>query len=121
MASALTTAAGLIEFVCAKGEAVTFTGVHRQSKTDPSPVPMTGWNGLVTVRNPDGTVAFTKAIVVTNGALGQYSWSMSGGASGDSFLSAIKRDVDIWRTDANNESEMGVGTLVITPNAKYGN
>lgn len=119
MATARTKSDGSLEFVVPKGEAVTFTGTHRVSPTDPTIVDVSAWHGDITIRDDAGTVLLTKT--VTFGANGTYAWSLTGGVAGESTTFVGTRKAEIWRTDSGQEEEVGRGTVMITPNAKYGN
>jgi hypothetical protein len=101
-----------------KGEAVTFTGTHQVSATDATPVDITGWTIVVTVKSKeDGSIVFTKPATVTNGPTGKYSWSV---VHADTNIRAGLRDVDAWRTDPGAERSMGQGSFTIAQDVLYG-
>ncbi len=109
--------AARVRFSVGKGEAVTFTGTHQAGPTNTTPVNIAGWTISVTVRNPDGTTLMTKAGTVTNGAAGQYSWSVT---ATDTTVTAGERDVEIWRTDSGSERIMAAGVFYIVPDVLNG-
>lgn len=98
----------------AVGESVTFTGTHQVGAGNTTPVNITGWTIIVTVRRRNGSLLFpAKTAAITNGPLGQYSWSV---ARADTVsLAPIDCGVDIWRTDAGAERQLAIGTLSLTP------
>lgn len=106
-----------MSFVVAKGEAVTFTGTHQKSAIDATPVDISGWGILVTVKDRLGATIFSKPGDVTNGPLGQYSWSV---VHADTNIVAASYDVDIWRTDAGSEREMDIGVFSVVGDVLYG-
>lgn len=112
--------AATVEFVMYRGETVTFPMVHRTSKDDPTPQDITGFTILMTVRNADGTTAFTVAGSITNAAKGQYTLTVTGGAAGQSDIASGKRDSDVQRTNAGSERVMAIGPFVILPDVKFG-
>lgn len=97
----------------AKGETVTFAGVHQVSADDATPVNITGWTIVATVRRRNGTLLFpAKSATVTNGPAGQYTWSV---ARADTLaLAPVDCRVDIWRTDAGSERQLALGRLALT-------
>lgn len=93
-----------------RGEARTFTGTHVTSATDTTPVNITGWTLSFTVRDANNQIVIQKAPSVVLGPTGTFSFSVT---ASDTTLSANIYNCDLWRTDAGNETVMGVGTFTI--------
>lgn len=105
--------AAVLNLVIGKGEDVTFTGTHQVSETDATPVDLTGWTILVTVKDHIGrTTLFTETGTPANQTTnrGQFTWSLS---SANTSIASRTYAVDVWRTDAGFATLMAIGVLDI--------
>lgn len=99
-----------IQLECARGEARTFAGTHQTSGSDTTAINITGWTLVVTVRDENKAVMFTKSGTIVSGAAGTYTWPVT---AANTLISPKPYSLDIWRTDAGSETLMAVGTLTV--------
>ena len=107
-----------ISLQAARGEARTYLGTHQTSATNTTPVDITGWTIVLTVRrDTNGPVVLTKTATLLSPLLGTYQIVAS---ATDTNLQPGVYPADLWRTDANSQRQIGYGTFTVGPSVQHG-
>lgn len=109
--------AALLKLTVAKGEDVTFSGVHRVGQADATPVDISGWTILIVITNRDGSPFLDAPGTVTDGPNGAYAWPLT---HTQTDVPAEIKLVDIWRDDNGALRLMAKGTLDLYADNRFG-
>ena len=102
-------------WVVTRGEARTFNGTHVTSASNSTPINITGWTMVFTVRLADRRVLMSKTVSILSAGAGTYSFSLTGA---DTTITPGNYDADIWRTDSGSETIMALGVLTVNSDVR---
>jgi hypothetical protein len=107
-----------ITLQAARGEARTYLGTQQTSATNATPVDISGWTIVLTVRREDnGPVLVTKSATLLSPTLGTYQVVLS---ASDTNLQPGTYPADLWRRDAGSERQIGYGTFTVGKSVIHG-